>query len=109
LYGECDKQPEGDAAGVESDVERRRVPTAHEMLVNLVCGGIGDPENERGSDAAAGSQEQEAEHCVLGDVCALAQHLVPRAKPRRERGDRREREDHRRPDDDRPPELELAH
>jgi hypothetical protein len=77
LYGDCDEQTEGDAAGVEGDVERRRVPSAHEMLVHLVGGGIGDPQGERRSDAAERPQEQEAENRILGDVRALAQHLVP--------------------------------
>ena len=82
MYGERDEQPEGKAARVEGDVERRRVPSADEVLVQLVGSRVGDSEQQRRKRPAERVQEQRAEHRVLGDVRTLAQHLVPGAKAR---------------------------
>jgi len=57
------------------------VPSAHEVLVHLVGRRVGEPDGKSRHDPAERAQEQQAEHGVLGDVRALAQHLVPGAEP----------------------------
>jgi len=44
LYGQRDEQPQRNAAGVEGNVERRRMPAAYEVLVHLVGSRVGDSE-----------------------------------------------------------------
>jgi hypothetical protein len=108
LYEQEGQQAEREPARVEGDVERRRVPSADEALVELVGCGVEDPEREGRHHFADCAEQERAEDGVLGHVRALSQHLVPDAEPARERRDRGEREDHARPEDDRPPERKSA-
>ena len=80
MYGEGDEQTERDTGGVESDVERRRVPAAHEVLVDLVRDGVGDSQQERRHHAPDRAQEQGAENRVLGQVSGLPENRVPEAE-----------------------------
>jgi hypothetical protein len=108
LYEQEGQQAEREPAGVERDVERRRMPAADEALVQLIGSCVEDPDREGRQHAADRAKKQRPEDRVLGHVRALAQHLVPDAEPARERGDRGEPEDHACPEDDRRPEGEST-
>jgi hypothetical protein len=108
LYEQDDREADCEPARVEGDVERRRVAALDEVLVQLVGCGVEDPERERRQHAAERPVEQRAEDRVLGHVRALAEHLVRRAEPARERRDRGQPEDDAGPENDRRPEAESA-
>jgi hypothetical protein len=108
LYEHDEREADCEAAGVEGDVERRRVAALDEVLVQLVGRRVEDPERERRQHTAERPVEQGAEDRVLGRVRALAQHLVPGAETARKRGNRGQREDHAGPENDRRPEAETA-
>jgi len=88
LYGEGDQQPEGKAARVECNVERRRVSPADEVLMQLVGSRVGNPDQQCRELPAERAQEQCPEDRVLGDVRALAQYFVPGAEAGRKGGHR---------------------
>jgi hypothetical protein len=102
------EHPEHDADRVDRHIQRRAVAAADEVLMDLVRGGIGDAEHERGRCVAERPHQQEPEHGVLRHVRELAQEEVPVPEAGAEPGDRREREDQRRPRDDRKPERDDA-
>jgi hypothetical protein len=106
LYEQDERQADREAAGVERDVERRRVPAVDEVLVQLVASRVEDAERERREHAAERAVEEGAEDRVLGHVRAFAQHLVPDAEAARERGNRGQPEDDAGPDGNRRPEAE---
>jgi hypothetical protein len=108
LYEQDDREAERQAARVEADVERRRVPAVDEVLVQLVRPRVEDPDRERREHAPERAIEQGPEDRVLGQVRALAEHLVPGAETARERRDRGQPEDDPGPDQDRRPELDSA-
>jgi hypothetical protein len=106
LYEQDHREADCEPAGVEGDVERRRVAAMDEVLVQLVGRRVEDPEHERREHAAERPVEQGAEDRVLGHVRALAEQLVPGAETARKRRDRGEPEDHAGPEDDRRPEAD---
>jgi hypothetical protein len=108
LYEDDEGQAEREAARIERDVERRRVASVDEVLVELVAARVEDPDHEGRQQAAERAVEKDAEDRVLGDVSALAERLVPGAEAARERRDRGQTEDHAGPKNDRRPEAESA-
>ena len=95
-----DGDADEDARRVDGNVERRRVPAANKVLVELVARRVRDGDERRGDRSRERTQEQRAEDPVLGRVGQLAQDQIPGPEARAEVRDRRQREDHRSPGDD---------
>ena len=96
------------ADGVDGDVQRRRMPSAHERLVELVADRVEDAERERRHLPQQRPREQQPQDRVLRHVRALAEQEIPAPEPAGEMRDRRQREDQGRPEDDGQPMRECA-